>query len=143
MSISFVLQRDKRKLRMSKRLYEFYVAPITTFWAFSLSYAIFLIVLSYMCLVRTPVHISAAELFVIVYIVNVGVEQIRKVGVLHKLCLSTCIFSTATHVRTKDAYTKAAHLLRELLERAHSIRCAHVSMRCTVVLFALIKTSLL
>ena len=118
------------------------MAPITTFWAFSLSYAIFLIVLSYMCLVRTPVRISIAELFVIVYVVNVGIEQVRKVSAF-ELCQSTCVRSADTHVRTKDTHAKATHLLRELLECAYSIRRAYVSMRCAFVLSTCVETFLL
>ncbi|CAM5999457.1 unnamed protein product [Sphagnum balticum] len=72
-------RRAKRKLRMSKRFYEFYVAPITTFWAFSLTYSAFLILLTYVCLVRTPDRMQPAEWILLIYVLNIGLEQVRKV----------------------------------------------------------------
>jgi hypothetical protein len=72
-------RRTKRKLRISKRFYEFYVAPVTTFWAFSLTYSAFLILLAYVCLVRTPELMQPAEWVLLVYVLNIGLEQVRKV----------------------------------------------------------------
>jgi hypothetical protein len=90
-------RRAKRKLRMSKRFYEFYVAPITTFWAFCLTYSAFLILLTYVCLVRTPYAMQPADWLLFVYVLNIGLEQVRKVcgaclptGV--KTCMRRCLW---------------------------------------------------
>ena len=60
------------------KLYAFYMAPITTFWAYTLSYGLFLIVFSYMCLVRTPAKPTWAEVYVVLYITNVAVKHVRR-----------------------------------------------------------------
>ncbi len=44
--------RKTRPLRLKKKLYEFYAAPITKYYCHSVAYAVFLFLYTYICLVR-------------------------------------------------------------------------------------------
>jgi transient receptor potential cation channel subfamily M protein 3 len=70
------------KLPPAQRVLAFYTAPITTFWAYSLSYGVFLTVFSYIVLIRTPAKPSKTEYFVILYVANVALEMVRRVGLI-------------------------------------------------------------
>lgn len=73
------VERPKR-LSWRRRLQEFYSAPITTFWMWSLAYAVFMIALIYMLLVETPRRPTWVEWYLFSYVVVWACEVIRKVG---------------------------------------------------------------
>uniref|UniRef100_A0A7E4VYS8 Ion_trans domain-containing protein n=1 Tax=Panagrellus redivivus TaxID=6233 RepID=A0A7E4VYS8_PANRE len=68
----------KHPIRVRRKLYEFFVAPITTFWSWFLSYLIFLSVLTYVLLIRTPVNPTFSEYVLVCYVITFGIELIRK-----------------------------------------------------------------
>ncbi|CAD5209766.1 unnamed protein product [Bursaphelenchus xylophilus] len=70
------------KIRFQRRIYEFFVAPITTFWSWTLSFAVFLSLYTYILLVKTPIKPSILEWIVFSYVVGFGMEIVRK------LCMS-------------------------------------------------------
>ncbi|CAN9513433.1 unnamed protein product [Ophioblennius macclurei] len=61
------------------RLYEFYSAPVVKFWFHTMSYLAFLMVFSYVVLVKMEGHPTAQEWMVIAYILSTAVEKIREV----------------------------------------------------------------
>lgn len=52
--LDFEQRRRMRQLRLKRKFYEFYAAPITKFWSWSISYFLFLIIYTYTMLIRTP-----------------------------------------------------------------------------------------
>lgn len=50
----FEQRRRMRELHLKKKFYEFYAAPITKFWSWSMAYFFFLVVFTYTVLIRTP-----------------------------------------------------------------------------------------
>jgi transient receptor potential cation channel subfamily M protein 3 len=68
----------KRQIKIRRKFYEFFVAPITTFWAWCLSYIIFLCVMTYVLLIKTPPSPSNCEYFLYVYVFSFGMEMLRK-----------------------------------------------------------------
>uniref|UniRef100_A0A7E4V2Z3 LSDAT_euk domain-containing protein n=2 Tax=Panagrellus redivivus TaxID=6233 RepID=A0A7E4V2Z3_PANRE len=68
----------KRQIRIRRKIYEFFVAPVTTFWSWCLSYLIFLSVLTYVLLIKTPVNPTVAEWLLVSYVIAFCVELIRK-----------------------------------------------------------------
>ncbi|XP_074037016.1 transient receptor potential cation channel, subfamily M isoform X5 [Leptinotarsa decemlineata] len=77
--LKFHIQDSKgRELKMKKKLYEFYTAPITKFWANSIAYIIFLVLYSYTVLVRMHHTPSWQELVSIAFIVSLGCEKLRE-----------------------------------------------------------------
>lgn len=83
----------KRQLKIRKKLYEFYTAPITKFWANSIAYIIFLIIFSYLVLVKMSMMPSWYEWYCILFIVTLGCEKIRElfctepVGISQKIAV--------------------------------------------------------
>uniref|UniRef100_A0A915BSL5 Transient receptor potential channel n=1 Tax=Parascaris univalens TaxID=6257 RepID=A0A915BSL5_PARUN len=67
-----------RPIKFRRKLYEFYVAPVTTFWAWSLSFSAFICCNTYILLVRTPPEPTALEWAIFVYMVTFGMEHLRK-----------------------------------------------------------------
>ncbi|VDL62851.1 unnamed protein product [Nippostrongylus brasiliensis] len=67
-----------RPIKIRRRLYEFYTAPITTFWAWTLSFCLFLCALTYVLLVRTPPKPSWLEWLLFAYVIAFGMEHLRK-----------------------------------------------------------------
>ncbi|XP_017299512.2 transient receptor potential cation channel trpm [Diaphorina citri] len=65
--------------RLKRKLYEFYTAPITKFYAHSIAYLIFLITFSYVVLVKMDTTPSIQELYVISYIATLGCEKVREI----------------------------------------------------------------
>uniref|UniRef100_A0A915DAN2 Ion transport domain-containing protein n=1 Tax=Ditylenchus dipsaci TaxID=166011 RepID=A0A915DAN2_9BILA len=68
----------KRQIKFRRKVYEFFVAPITTFWAWSISFVIFLSTLTYVLLIRTPPVPTYLEWYLLAYVVTFGLESIRK-----------------------------------------------------------------
>jgi transient receptor potential cation channel subfamily M member 3 len=91
--------RQHRPLKLKKKFYEFYTAPITKFWADSVSfspifhlhqlqqsypllqmaYVLFLVLFSFTVLVKMQPTPSWQELYSIAYITTLGCEKIREI----------------------------------------------------------------
>uniref|UniRef100_A0A914YEB2 Ion transport domain-containing protein n=1 Tax=Panagrolaimus superbus TaxID=310955 RepID=A0A914YEB2_9BILA len=68
----------KRQIKIRRKFYEFFVAPITTFWSWCLSYIIFMGAMTYVLLIKTPPSPTYCEYFLYLYVLSFGVEMIRK-----------------------------------------------------------------
>ncbi|XP_066585207.1 transient receptor potential cation channel trpm isoform X2 [Prorops nasuta] len=77
-----------RPLRLKKKLYEFYTAPIAKFWANAIAYIIFLLLFSYCILVRMTDRPSLAEIYAIAYICTLGCEKVREIATSEPATLS-------------------------------------------------------
>ncbi|XP_019755238.2 transient receptor potential cation channel trpm isoform X3 [Dendroctonus ponderosae] len=83
----------QRELRIKKKLYEFFTAPITKFWSNSIAYLAFLFLFSYTILVKMGDMPSWQEWMSIAFICSLGCEKIRElfssepVGVTQKLAV--------------------------------------------------------
>ncbi|XP_055320176.1 transient receptor potential cation channel trpm isoform X6 [Sitodiplosis mosellana] len=71
--------RHHQPLRLKKKIYEFYTAPITKFWADSIAYMMFLMLFSYTVLVRMGPAPTWQEAYSIAYITTLGCEKVREV----------------------------------------------------------------
>uniref|UniRef100_F1KQ20 Transient receptor potential channel n=1 Tax=Ascaris suum TaxID=6253 RepID=F1KQ20_ASCSU len=67
-----------RPIKFRRKLYEFYVAPVTTFWAWSLSFSAFICCNTYTLLVKTPPEPTALEWAIFAYMITFGMEHFRK-----------------------------------------------------------------
>ncbi|VDN27665.1 unnamed protein product, partial [Cylicostephanus goldi] len=67
-----------RPIKIRRRLYEFYTAPITTFWAWTISFCLFLTAFTYVLLVRTPKNPTWLEWVLFAYVIAFGMEHFRK-----------------------------------------------------------------
>uniref|UniRef100_A0A914VNG0 Uncharacterized protein n=1 Tax=Plectus sambesii TaxID=2011161 RepID=A0A914VNG0_9BILA len=74
----FTRVRAPRSLRLRRKFYEFYVAPITTFWAWVFSFIVFLMVFTYVLLIETPEEPTWIEWFLVAYVTAFGLEHLRK-----------------------------------------------------------------
>uniref|UniRef100_A0A915N0C1 Ion transport domain-containing protein n=1 Tax=Meloidogyne javanica TaxID=6303 RepID=A0A915N0C1_MELJA len=73
-----VTLNKKRQIKFRRKVYEFFVAPITTFWAWMLSFVVFLSTLTYVLLIRTPLKPTFLEWYLLAYVVGFGIETVRK-----------------------------------------------------------------
>nr|XP_031831951.1 transient receptor potential cation channel trpm isoform X6 [Nomia melanderi] len=80
--------KNSRPLRLRKKLYEFYTAPITKFWANAIAYIIFLLLFSYCILIHMEYHPSLAEIYAIAYICTLGCEKVREIATSEPATLS-------------------------------------------------------
>lgn len=69
----------KRQLRFTKKLYEFYTAPITKFWSWSIAYIVFLLIYTYTLLIRTPLTPEWNEWYVVAHMASFGCEKLREI----------------------------------------------------------------
>lgn len=69
--------RKTRPLKLKKKLYEFYAAPITKYYCHSVAYTVFLIMYTYICLVRTPLTPSYYEMYVAACHLAFALELLR------------------------------------------------------------------
>ncbi|KAF7212948.1 transient receptor potential cation channel subfamily M member 7, partial [Nothobranchius furzeri] len=67
-----------RKLPLTRKIYAFYHAPIVKFWSNTLFYLGYLMLYTYVVLVKMPVWPSAQEWVVILYIFTSAIEKIRE-----------------------------------------------------------------
>ncbi|XP_049574650.1 transient receptor potential cation channel subfamily M member 7 isoform X5 [Syngnathus scovelli] len=67
-----------RKLPLTRKIYAFYHAPIVKFWSNTLFYLGFLMLYSYVVLVKMPEWPSPQEWVVILYIFTSAIEKIRE-----------------------------------------------------------------
>ncbi|XP_075981587.1 transient receptor potential cation channel, subfamily M isoform X3 [Anticarsia gemmatalis] len=74
-------EQDKRMrpLRLRKKIYEFFTAPITKFWADSIAYILFLLMFTYTVLVKMDPTPSWPEIYSICYILTFLCEKIREI----------------------------------------------------------------
>ncbi|XP_026320800.1 transient receptor potential cation channel trpm [Hyposmocoma kahamanoa] len=68
-----------RPLRLRKKIYEFFTAPITKFWADSIAYILFLLMFTYTVLVKMVIEPSWPEIYSICYILTFLCEKIREI----------------------------------------------------------------
>ncbi|XP_047535918.1 transient receptor potential cation channel trpm isoform X6 [Vanessa atalanta] len=68
-----------RPLRLRKKIYEFFTAPITKFWADSIAYILFLLMFTYTVLVKMVTTPSWPEIYSICYILTFLCEKIREI----------------------------------------------------------------
>ncbi|XP_076644273.1 transient receptor potential cation channel, subfamily M isoform X2 [Halictus rubicundus] len=80
--------KNSRPLRLRKKLYEFYTAPITKFWANAIAYVIFLVLFSYSILIHMENQPSLAEIYAIAYICTLGCEKVREIATSEPATLS-------------------------------------------------------
>ncbi|CAH1123867.1 unnamed protein product [Ceutorhynchus assimilis] len=83
----------QRELRVKKKMYEFFTAPITKFWSNSIAYLVFLFLFSNTVLVKMNDMPSWQEWMSIAFICSLGCEKIRElfssepVGITQKLAV--------------------------------------------------------
>ena len=107
MTFDITFRKKNSSLRLGKKIYEFYTAPVTKFWAHTVSefiqgrisdymcirnvtylflyhsqlgYIAFMMIFTYVVLVRMEREPSWQELYVISYIFTMGIEIIREVS---------------------------------------------------------------
>ncbi|KAK9497367.1 hypothetical protein O3M35_004699 [Rhynocoris fuscipes] len=80
--------KPTRPLRLRRKLYEFYTAPITKFWAHSVAYIAFLLIFSYVVLVKMDPDPSWQEIYCIAYICTLGCEKIREIASSEPVAIS-------------------------------------------------------
>ncbi|XP_032306711.1 transient receptor potential cation channel trpm isoform X9 [Drosophila ananassae] len=71
--------KQHQPLRLKKKFYEFYTAPITKFWADSIAYMFFLIMFSFTVLVKMEPMPRWQEWYSIAYITTLGFEKVREI----------------------------------------------------------------
>ncbi|XP_059225544.1 transient receptor potential cation channel trpm isoform X4 [Stomoxys calcitrans] len=71
--------KQHQPLRLKKKVYEFYTAPITKFWADSIAYMFFLVMFTFTVLVKMEPVPRWQEIYSIAYITTLGFEKIREI----------------------------------------------------------------
>ncbi|XP_058976329.1 transient receptor potential cation channel trpm-like isoform X3 [Musca domestica] len=71
--------KQHQPLRLKKKVYEFYTAPITKFWADSIAYMFFLGMFTFTVLVKMEPMPRWQEIYSIAYITTLGFEKIREI----------------------------------------------------------------
>ncbi|XP_022248148.1 transient receptor potential cation channel trpm-like [Limulus polyphemus] len=69
----------KSPLRLGKKVYEFYAAPVTKFWGHTMAYGVFMCFYTYVVLVKMRASPSWQEIYVIAYLCTLGLEKIREI----------------------------------------------------------------
>ncbi|VDN00676.1 unnamed protein product, partial [Onchocerca ochengi] len=77
-SIVRLTHSSERPIKFRRKLYEFYVAPITTFWAWAITFCVFLFCFAYTLLVKTLLRPTWLEWLVFAYVASFGLEHLRK-----------------------------------------------------------------
>jgi transient receptor potential cation channel subfamily M protein 3 len=78
-SFNYFVVMKNRPLSWRRKLYEFYAAPITKFWADCIAYCIFLTGFTYVILVKMEITPSWKGIYVITYICTFACEKIREI----------------------------------------------------------------
>ena len=86
------------QLPFTRKFMEFYAAPITKFWTWTIAYFFFLAVYTYTLLVRTPPTPEWNECYVIVYIASFGMEKLREILASEPVNLNRKLLVWATGV---------------------------------------------
>uniref|UniRef100_A0A8B9VFA9 non-specific serine/threonine protein kinase n=1 Tax=Anas zonorhyncha TaxID=75864 RepID=A0A8B9VFA9_9AVES len=69
----------QRNLPRTRKIYEFYNAPIVKFWFHTMAYMAFLMLFTYTVLVKMEPRPSVQEWLVIIYIFSTAIEKVREV----------------------------------------------------------------
>ncbi|XP_048577809.1 transient receptor potential cation channel subfamily M member 7 isoform X2 [Nematostella vectensis] len=72
-------ETKSRRLGLGRRILEFYRAPITKFWANVIAYFMFLILFSFVVLVKQPSNPYISEIVLIVFVFTLCTEEIRQI----------------------------------------------------------------
>ncbi|XP_026526972.1 transient receptor potential cation channel subfamily M member 6 [Notechis scutatus] len=70
---------EPQSLLGTRKIYEFYNAPIVKFWFHTMAYLIFLMLFTYTILVKMKPTPSAQEWLVIIYIFTTSIEKVREI----------------------------------------------------------------
>ncbi|XP_048733275.2 transient receptor potential cation channel subfamily M member 1-like isoform X2 [Ostrea edulis] len=128
------MQNKKKKspLRLGKKIYEFYNAPITKFWFYTMTYFAFLAAYTFVVLVKTYPKPTWPEIFLMTYVFSLATEKFRQVVASEPVKLSLklrvffiqywniwdmvaiLMFSTAVGLRMFDETRKAARIIYTL-----------------------------
>ncbi|XP_052700936.1 transient receptor potential cation channel subfamily M member 1-like isoform X2 [Crassostrea angulata] len=75
------MQNKKKKspLRLGKKIYEFYNAPIVKFWFYTLTYFAFLAAYTFVVLVKTYPQPTWPEIFLMTYVFSLAIEKFRQI----------------------------------------------------------------
>ncbi|XP_015267020.1 PREDICTED: transient receptor potential cation channel subfamily M member 6 [Gekko japonicus] len=76
---SFPINNEQGNLPGTRKIYEFYSAPIVKFWFHTMAYLAFLMLFTYTVLVKMDSTPSVQEWLVIIYIFTTSIEKIREV----------------------------------------------------------------
>ncbi|ETE60858.1 Transient receptor potential cation channel subfamily M member 7, partial [Ophiophagus hannah] len=76
---SFPNNNEPQSLLGTRKIYEFYNAPIVKFWFHTMAYLIFLMLFTYTILVKMKPTPSAQEWLVITYIFTTSIEKVREI----------------------------------------------------------------
>ncbi|KAI9554622.1 hypothetical protein GHT06_019895 [Daphnia sinensis] len=127
-------RRRMRQLRIKRKFYEFYAAPITKFWSWSMAYFIFLIIYTYTVLIRTPPTPEWNECYVILHMASFGGEKVREILASEPVKLSHKISVWASSVwNCCDAFfvieffiAMIFRLQKDTLEIGHVLYCLNI-----------------
>ncbi|XP_035877640.1 transient receptor potential cation channel subfamily M member 6 isoform X1 [Phyllostomus discolor] len=75
----FALRSGPQILPLTRKVYEFYSAPIVKFWFYTMVYLAFLMLFTYTVLVEMQPQPSVQEWLVIIYIFTNAIEKVREV----------------------------------------------------------------
>ncbi|XP_019506231.1 PREDICTED: transient receptor potential cation channel subfamily M member 6 isoform X3 [Hipposideros armiger] len=75
----FVLKSGPQSLPLTRKVYEFYSAPIVKFWFYTMAYLAFLMLFTFTVLVEMQRKPSVQEWLVIIYIFTNAIEKAREV----------------------------------------------------------------
>ncbi|XP_037653461.1 transient receptor potential cation channel subfamily M member 6 [Choloepus didactylus] len=75
----FELKRGPQSLPWTRKVYEFYNAPIVKFWFYTMMYLAFLMLFTYTVLVEMQPQPSMQEWLVIIYIFTNAIEKVREI----------------------------------------------------------------
>ncbi|KAF5912722.1 hypothetical protein HPG69_007712 [Diceros bicornis minor] len=75
----FDLKSGPQSLPWTRKVYEFYSAPIVKFWFYTMAYLAFLMLFTYTVLVEMQPQPSVQEWLVIIYIFTNAIEKVREV----------------------------------------------------------------
>ncbi|XP_077989060.1 transient receptor potential cation channel subfamily M member 3-like [Glandiceps talaboti] len=68
----------KSSLKLGKKIYEFYNAPVSKFWSHTMAYIVFLVIFNYVVLVHMDSMPHWQEWYIIAYVVTFAVEKVRE-----------------------------------------------------------------
>uniref|UniRef100_UPI003AAB0598 transient receptor potential cation channel subfamily M member 1-like n=1 Tax=Centroberyx gerrardi TaxID=166262 RepID=UPI003AAB0598 len=72
-------KKQRRRIPIGKKIYEFYNTPFTKFWFNTISYLVYLMLYNYIILVKMERWPSLQEWIVISYIITLGLEKVRQI----------------------------------------------------------------
>ncbi|XP_068940707.1 transient receptor potential cation channel subfamily M member 6 [Petaurus breviceps papuanus] len=78
-SQNFALHRGLQSLPSTRKVYEFYNAPIVKFWFYTMAYLAFLMLFTYTVLVEMQPRPTMQEWLVIIYIFTTAIEKVREI----------------------------------------------------------------